>query len=721
MTDMLKRRILSVVVAVLAMMTVASAQSVTYLSSRKPVASHAYDIASQMYPQSFDPTYSHSMELGGVRYKNGFALSVTYGPTRPGYAEFDLQGRYSMLTFILGGSPYHSAGSQKGVFAITADGKKLMDKAVTPYDVPERISLDVAGVRMLRFEIVTGDISVGIAEPVLWIAAQKPRAIGKTDVAPARPVRLVSELRPYRIDNSHRCVSTADGDLKTTHISGKTYDSGLEMNADMPLSGKGEAWTYFNLGGKYSRLRFIAGPKDSDSGTLGVAWLTVKTDGKIIYEYEVTGGSTAKEISLDITGCRQLSIESENESGSITIALGDIMAYPAGTEPTLSSGQPGHPVADASLKKLPDVCKLVSNIPPYAVGGSSQDRANTVFDGKSEHITFSMGGVRFNEGVILQSSSNIFNDNTRAHAIFNLGGEFDYVSFTAGWVSKCGVLKNDTLRVYTDDKVALEVPLIATSPNQKYIVSLNRCESLKFEKRGFTSMSHPVFGIADAVLYRGEPKDNDLFTHPIPQLPDNADLIALGAPYIHYVSPMKDHKDQIFYDGSTLKRYFRLGDERINEGFMLQTSVHFDLESGALGGEGGGTAAVAGAMGAAPMVGAVGGATISAVFPFGALIALAAGGTAMESSCAAFNTYNAYDELTFTVACVDRGLTAKGQKERLLVGGDGKVLREFVLDADMQPTTFTVPLNHCGQLMFWLQCGENTSAQYIFYDLRLRK
>lgn len=39
----------------------------------------------------------------------------------------------------------------------------------------------------------------------------------------------------------------------------------------------------------------------------------------------------------------------------------------------------------------------------------------------------------------------------------------------------------------------------------------------------------------------------------------------------------------------------------------------------------------------------------------------------------------------------------------------------------MKPTTFTVPIRRCHQLMFWIQCGDNTSAQYLFYNLKLRK
>ncbi len=722
---MIKKLVLLATVAALPLFGLsAAAQNTVYLSSLKPVDGHAFTKASEM-PYNSESKTSGVMMLGGVGYKTGFALRTTYGPTRPGYVEWSLKGKYTTLTFILGGSPYWATGGAaavpKGILAVKADGRKILDKAVAQHAVPERITLDISGVDILRFELVTDDVDMGIAEPALWTAAQTPRETGRLSLATDKPTQLVSGLRPYHVDNPHKCVSSRDGDLKEVKISGKSYTSGIVMNTDMRIIGAGQARTLFNLGGGYKTLRFIAGPVDSDSGTIGTAWLTVKADGKIIYEYEITEDSLAKEISLDISGCRQLSIESEQADKSSSIAAADLTVYPAGTEPAAKSSETESIAVNEGLKKLPDVCALVSNIPPYAVGGSSADRSNTVFDGKSDYITFSMGGVKFKEGVILSSSTNVLNDNTGAHAWFNLGGEFDYLSFTVGWLSKCGVLKNDVLRVYADDEVVLEVPLIATAPNQEYTVPLHKCQRLGFVKEGMTSLAHSVFAIADLIVYRGQPVKNEIFTHPIPDLPEETDLIALGRPYIHYVTPMSEHMDEAFHDGSTRKQYFELDGERIYEGFLLETSVHFDLEAGPLGGAGGGTGAVAGAIGSSIMVGAVGGATIAAVSPFGALIALAAGGTGMESSCAAFNTYGAYDELTFSVARYSQGISGPKQRERLLIGGDGEVLQEIEISTDMMPTTFTVPIGRCKQLMFWIQCGDNTSAQYLFYDLKLRK
>lgn len=41
-----------------------------------------------------------------------------------------------------------------------------------------------------------------------------------------------------------------------------------------------------------------------------------------------------------------------------------------------------------------------------------------------------------------------------------------------------------------------------------------------------------VLNIADLVVYRGQPVENDIFTHPTPELPEETDLLDLCLPYI---------------------------------------------------------------------------------------------------------------------------------------------------------------------------------------------
>lgn len=718
---MYMKRLMTILLTVL-LLGGSTATAQVYLHTLTPIKKNGFNTAPNMRRiPSVDHSDDGIIALGGVPYKTGFVLHhINYGSDRQGYVEYSLKGKYSKLTFIMGTSPENDPKFDKGVLGISVDGRKVVDQVITSHSVPERMTIDVKGADIIRFELTTGEVAVGIVEAALWTAAQTPRQLGSTGrVGGSKPLSLVGELRPYFKNNGHRCISADPKDEHEVSVNGHRYTSALKMRAHMGILTNSEASTLFNLDGKYKTLRFIAGPEDIRGGEAGQGWLTVKADGKIIYEYEFTSTDVVKQVTLDIEGCRQLSFESEQREHSSFIVAANIMVYPAGQEPTeAKEGAVETAVTDPKLKALPDVCKLISNIPPYAVAGRANQQ-NNVYDGKSEHITFSMGGVKFSEGIILQSVTHVMSSNTRADAMFNLGGEFDYVSFTVGWVSKCGVLKNDTLRVYADDRVVMNMPLIATSPNRSYTVPIYKCQRLRFEKRGMESMNHPVYGIADIVVYRGEPVENNLFQHPVPDLPDEVDLFALGAPYIHhaYVPESKYSVDcHRFLDGTSKKLYYELGGRRIYGGFLLSSSVHFDLE---FKGNSGGAAVAAAGIGSSVVIGTIGNATISAVTPFGALLMLAAGGSGYESSCAAFNTYGAYDEMTFTVACYRQAISKR--KDVLQIGGDGEVIQEFEISDYMQPTTFTVPIGKCKQLMFWLKCGDSSSGDYLFYDVKLRK
>lgn len=718
-----------------------------YSQSSNPVWLTSLEPLGRDYVTTTNDYRHETIMLGDVEYEEGFTVGAysSLSVKKFGYIEYDLGGKYKTLTFIYGVDSGQPA-QRKGIMVITADGQRIMDRIICTDDGNSEVTLDVEGVHILRFTVANTEVEYGVAMPALWKEGQTPRHMGRLTVAQPQPTMLCRDLMPAHL--GHTVYSTNeefhDRDLGYTEaeegeirLSGNVYRNGIYGNAQMALIGNHENYTTFNLGGLYEKMKFVVGAIDTDDGTIGRGWMTIYADRKIIYEKEVTEGKLAEEVTVDITGCHSLQFQTENAEWSLDIGIADIMVYPAGQFPEKAdendfSAEPvfnNDPVeklaeAPAYLKGLPDQCKLVSNIPPYAIGGG-MSRENAVFDDKSSFVTFSMGGTKFSEGIVMQSTTNFFHNNTGAHVMFNLGGEFDYLSFTTGWVGKCGVLKNDWLRVYADDELVLQVELIATSPNVSYLVPLYKCKVLKFEKLGMSSMSHPAFGLADMVVYRGEPKlDNGLFVHPKPECPDQIDLIDLNPPYIHYVSSAMDVKK--LFDGTSKKEYFSMpGGGRIYKGFLLKTSVHFDIEMGSVSDPS--AAIMAPAMGASIMIGSVGGATVAAVSPFGALLALAAGGTAHESSCAAFNTWGEYDMLTFTVACrlphntIDT-IDLKGDPmETLRIGADGEIVAEFQIHDQMDPTTYTVPINRCHQLMFWLDCGGWSSGQFILYDLKLSR
>ena len=520
------------------------------------------------------------------------------GPYKPGFATFRLGGEYGCMLFVLGRiyDP-ESLDHEPAIVTVYADGKKIADEVVRKYDVPKRMKLDIAGADRLEFRIVKGEDDIGFAEVSLWKEGETPVETGNPLPESPEPVELVRDLKPYAQYN-HFCVSP-DMEYKTVRVNGKEHHYGIVCNMNMAFIGVQPGASYFNLRGQYETLSLLAGPTDNAKSSGGKGWITVKADGKIIYEYEVSQTDIARRVVLDVSGCSQLSFHTEQSEQSMYAAI-------------------------------------------------------------------------------------------------------------------------------VDDRLILEAPMMATYPNQDFILPIGKCRKLRFENGGSGNLNVGAYGIADVVVYRGEPVENDLFVHPVPECPYETDLIDLGAPYIHYVSTKADARDQIFYDGSTQRRYFEMPDgSRINKGFMLQTSVHFSLDHGVLSGT---DNAAAGAIGGAAVGSAfvaagaaVGGAVVgSTLIGAAAFLMLAAGGNAIENSCAAFNTYGRYNSVTFTVACL-RPFSGErtDYKETLLIGADQKVVAELTVYETMEPQTVTVPINGCEQLMFWLANTNNTSGQYVFYDIRL--
>ena len=709
-----------------------SAQTPVYLTKAyKPVESDRYKAYSSLEIQ------------GGDVWNNCFTLGVINN--YHGYATFRLGGKYENISFILGAEK-SNGGNDPNIVQIHADGKRIFDYVLRDGDLGQQFTLNISGVDKLEFSLVKPEVEAAFCEVALWTKGQTPHDLrGKNDPQ-VKTRMLFKDIAPYRInysssntkgDSGRHTLVGPDKKTKSIKIGNKEYDYGLWLGMSMQLIGGWESETDFNIRGQYETLRFVVGPLATDNGNdTSTGWVSVLGDGKILYEYEINEESIAQQVTLDVKGVHKLAFTSEQASGSLDGAIVDAWVYPKGEAPEVDSGTGVAVTVDAPdprLKELPDVCKLISNIPPYSLRSQVEYQ---LYEGVSDYVTFSMGGTKFNEGFILYNLASFLDDDVRSHALFDLGNEFDYVSFTAGYVSKSWVMGNDVLSVYADEELILQVPLHSTYPNQKIVLPINKCRKLKFESSGQSTMDAAAFGVADLVVYRGEPVENDLFVHPVPECPDEIDLIDLGAPYIHYVSQAGSGA---FVDGTSKKNYFtRYDGSRIYKGFVLQTSTHFSLDFGALSGS---DAVGAGAIGAAAVGAsfvatgaAVGGAMVGTTLaPIAPLLMLAAGGEAVENSCAAFNTYGQYNSVTFTVECLrkegDTQLLGPDtmqpdiseRKERLLIGSNLEVVAELDVFEGMQPQTVTVPIEGCEQLMFWLSNTSGTSAAYVFHDIKVSK
>ena len=692
--------------------------------------------------------------IGGYKFDNSFFLSAPDGgliaSQEQAYATFELKKQYGKLSFVLGPAIANPNGDNGNAFlVVTTDGKTVLDEVVNDHDAPRFITLDVAGVDKITFKNVRGTEKIGIGVPKLWKAGQTVVvAPNPLDKLPKGKIKLVQQLKPYYTSGGMVKQITDDQDVfwdyraESISINRKTFDFGLQMYTPDGLLEDREGWSYFWLGKRYEKISFIVGPRDNQSSNSS-AWLVVKADGRTIYEEYIRQSDIAQQVVLDVSGKEQLSFYCQRRSGdllgSMTFGVVDIYAYPAGH----TSALPEEGAVNLNKDKiaaLPDVCPLMSNIRPFSVRGFN-DAYDTMFYGETKHYGFYMGGISYWEGMLFTTGNTLMDDMVDSYAEFDLAGEFDYISFDVGCLTKRHILDDDKLRIYADDKLVFDNTVYCTWPNQHYEVPVYKCRTLRFEKPGNGKQKQTIIGVGDVILYRGRPAMNDIFVHEMPDCPYETDLIDLcGKPYFHYcgrfVSSITNFSmDDCFHDGSTKRKAFNMKDgSQICKGFMLETNIPLGIEeitplsalfmfitgvgvnvsNSDVSAHTGTTAGVSG-----PLMGGIG--------------LLLADKNNKQSSAAAFNPFGQYESCTFTVANAyehvdefDEILHSNNPETvknpvKLNVFADQRLVGEYWLDNKMAPMTITVPIFKCHQLMFWLECGDQRSGQYVFYDLKLSK
>ena len=701
------------------------AKAQTYLTDKyEPTNSYLYE--------AYSTKGSANLKIAVYNYKGGFALRSGKGGLisgdKTGFAEFSLKGSYSKMSFVVGpggkNSPNSADDNSNIVLTVRGDGEILLDEVIWCHDAPKEYTIDIKGVNQLRFDLPQGETDLGFGAVKLWKAGETPVPTRKPleNIHNGKKIQLVEQLFPHYIRHSGWVDAIIDKEVEDCHhvksisVNRVTYTTGLQFTANQALSGHNKAWAYFWLQRKYDKVSFIVGPRDNQSSNAS-GWLTVKGDGKILYEKRITQKDLAEQVVIDVKGVENLSFHSIDEAselnGGIVFGVVDIFAYPHGDPDIPQAGMANG--SKERLSQLPNPCRMCSNIRPFSVRGVSSNK-DTYFDGSTKHRTFSMGGEKFWEGFILTTGTTFFDDNINSYATFDLAGEFDYVTFTAGSLTQHRVLDDDIIRVYADDHLILETVIHATWPNQYFELPLNKCRTLRFEKPGNGESKQVYFGIGDVVLYRGKIVPHNLFVHDKPECPETVDLIDLcQRPYFHfvgrYLSSLTNFDfNDCFKNGSSQKEFFQMKDgSKIYKGIMLETNIPLGFEDMTI------TKAIC--------------LMFTPTYVAGIDLAVT-DDKGHQSSCAAFNPYREYESCTFTVAnkseYIDPFDSQIGGKKQappvtLYVIADQHQVAEITLTDKMLPTTYTVPINHCEQLMFWLQCGDVRSGQYVIYDMTVSK
>ena len=687
---------------------------------------------------------AEALWMGGYPYHGGFTFR---GNTIDDEAIVDLplDGQYENISFVIGGKcgkiteqidedgnvtyPYDAsqyncspptlygyAKEEKVGLQFWVDDKMVEEVIFSNYQVPVRYTFNVSGAQKFTFKQVAAEpIVIPVLELTVW-EGEAHETGHITEPAGSEPVQLIKDLKPYQIPATSSAVyypniTPSSEGRNYIEMSGVRYENVIATYISQGLMTDDEEDIYFNLEGKYNYLTFTAGVADRTSNNSdGSAWLTVFADGKIVHEEVYSSHELPRKTTVNIEGCHQLKFAWLTDEGNLEYGdstgnfFGIADAYVATTKEALDN-------ISGSSQNFPDrPVKMVSELGAFGISSSVEQ---AVFDGSSSFATFSMGGVKYSEGIILLASRSIL-ETRPACVSFNLGGKYDTISFKAGHISNSNVYENDQIEIYADGKLIKTIDLKFHLIPQEYIVDVKGCQHLEFVsgKRTNYSMERPAFGIVEMVAYPNGYVKTDLFPQRTPEdFGKTCDLIDTFGFYDVYNSILSKKIGAVsvedgYYDGTTNKNTFTVGDKTYNKGILLRTSVYLELDMGGI------TAS----------------SILGTQFVGGALpiIALATAGEVHESSFALANIKDSgYTSVTFTVAMQqDNSSILVEDESTLMIGADDECVKEITVSKGMKPTTYTVELGEdCERLMFWLNCGveDDASHTYAIYDITLNK
>lgn len=241
---------------------------------------------------------------GRVLTLNGRTFTKGLGAHAASEVRYALDGTCTLLAATVGVDDEVSTRGSVG-FQVWRDGVLAADSGtVTGADAGRPLVADITGARDLRLVVTDGGDGI-TSDHADW--ADLRVYCGAAAPPPAPSTRYLSGLTwssatngwgPVERDRSNGEALAGDG--RTITLNGRTYARGLGVHAASSLS--------YALGGTCSALQTDIGV-DDEVGVKGSVVFQVWADGVRLYDSgRMTGKTTTKRLSLDLTGRRTLTL-----------------------------------------------------------------------------------------------------------------------------------------------------------------------------------------------------------------------------------------------------------------------------------------------------------------------------------------------------------------------------------------------------------------------------
>ncbi|MCD7804378.1 MAG: protein kinase [Oscillospiraceae bacterium] len=408
------------------------------------------------YTSSYYKEYtgSSAFYMGGVAYQYGFIAVPAYTT-----AMFNLNGEYDYVSGLAGSIDGYT---KSATFNFIGDGKVLGTVEITGGQLPKEFVIDVSGISQLTIQRVDGSstsYSVGFANVVFYTSD-----VEQVDYALVRSsqdeVYVGKDISPY----TSSYYKEYDGS-SSFYMGGVAYQYGFTAVPAYTTA-------MFNLNGEYDYISGLAGSVD---GYMKSATFNFVGDGRVLGTVEITGGELPKEFTIDVSGVNQLTIQRvDGTNTSYSVGFANVVFYTSNVE------KPDYTV----ITNLQDEAYIGRDISPYT---------SSYYKEYSGSSSFYMEGTTYQYGFTAVPSYTV--------ALFNLNGEYDYVSGLAGCID--GYSKSATFNFIGDGKLLGTVEIVGGTSTSEFKINVSGIKQLTIQRVDGSNTSYSV-GFANVVFTKGD-------------------------------------------------------------------------------------------------------------------------------------------------------------------------------------------------------------------------
>ena len=253
------------------------------------------------------------LSMGGNSYSDGLQFNMGYnsgGDTT--HAVINLDGKFSVITFDTG---FVSGDNRKGYLTVRGDGNVLLDAAeVKPADIPRTYTLNVEGVKQLKFSYNSGgydSAKFGIGNLRGVLIAELDTNVYRSDA--------VYDVTRYQLK----------GDLLSGEfeMGGKKYENGYSFR--MGYNAGNTKSVSFNFKKQYEEMTFDVAKYTNKTDNYGhTVTMSIEVDGVTVPEYEnvqITWDALSIPVKLNLKDVSQVTITFHNGAyDTTTCAMGNI-------------------------------------------------------------------------------------------------------------------------------------------------------------------------------------------------------------------------------------------------------------------------------------------------------------------------------------------------------------------------------------------------------------